>query len=237
MKKPSLSQEKGGNFVRTVKDSQSNNQTTNLAPPELRENLGREVFDFDEPASPDSPPEIPFQVQAMPQESPERSPKNFLKFLVPVLIGFILVFGVFLAWNYRQSLGLESFFNRVSVKIKTVLKNTGGENQVVSQAEVPQALEGRVKNLEEKQKDFATIESLRKIEDFLKRADTDADNLSDYDEVNVYKTDPAKKDTDGDGFDDKVEIENGFNPSGQGKMAAIPNITFENSRKLPALPN
>lgn len=42
--------------------------------------------------------------------------------------------------------------------------------------------------------------------------DTDADLISDYDEVYIYKTNPLVSDTDGDGADDKWEIDNNFNP-------------------------
>lgn len=42
--------------------------------------------------------------------------------------------------------------------------------------------------------------------------DTDGDSVSDYDEVNKYKTDPIKTDTDGDGFPDGLEIIQGHDP-------------------------
>lgn len=48
--------------------------------------------------------------------------------------------------------------------------------------------------------------------------DTDKDSLSDKMEVEVYGTDPTKKDTDGDGFGDAIEVLNGFNPLGEGKL-------------------
>ncbi len=49
-------------------------------------------------------------------------------------------------------------------------------------------------------------------------ADSDGDGLSDYDEYHKYKTDPAKSDTDSDGYSDKVEIDGGYNPLGEGKL-------------------
>lgn len=42
--------------------------------------------------------------------------------------------------------------------------------------------------------------------------DTDKDGLSDYEEINVYQTNPLSADTDGDGYLDKIEIMNGYNP-------------------------
>ena len=43
--------------------------------------------------------------------------------------------------------------------------------------------------------------------------DSDKDGITDYDEINIYNTDPFAADSDGDGFNDDVEIEAGFNPS------------------------
>lgn len=43
-------------------------------------------------------------------------------------------------------------------------------------------------------------------------ADTDADGLTDLDEVKTHKTDPLKEDTDGDGKLDGNEIRRGTNP-------------------------
>ena len=48
--------------------------------------------------------------------------------------------------------------------------------------------------------------------------DSDFDGLSDKLEIEKYKTDPLKKDTDGDGFGDGVEVLNGYNPAGAGKL-------------------
>lgn len=43
--------------------------------------------------------------------------------------------------------------------------------------------------------------------------DTDSDGLSDFDEINVYKTSAYLKDTDSDGIDDKAEVEKGTDPN------------------------
>lgn len=42
--------------------------------------------------------------------------------------------------------------------------------------------------------------------------DRDNDGISDEDETSIYKTDPEKKDTDGDGFSDWTELNNGYSP-------------------------
>ena len=45
-------------------------------------------------------------------------------------------------------------------------------------------------------------------------SDTDADGISDYDEIHVYKTNPLSTDSDGDGFSDLEEIANVRKPEG-----------------------
>ncbi len=48
--------------------------------------------------------------------------------------------------------------------------------------------------------------------------DTDDDGLTDAEEFNYYLTDPAKPDSDGDGYIDGIEVANGFNPLGNGSL-------------------
>ncbi len=45
------------------------------------------------------------------------------------------------------------------------------------------------------------------------QTDTDADGLSDYDEKYIYHTSIYLKDSDGDGYSDKEEIDNGYDPN------------------------
>lgn len=52
-----------------------------------------------------------------------------------------------------------------------------------------------------------------------RKADTDADGVSDGQEVLTYGTNPLNPDTDGDGFNDGVEMRNGYNPRGTGKCS------------------
>lgn len=47
----------------------------------------------------------------------------------------------------------------------------------------------------------------------LKTKDTDGDGLSDYDELNIYKTSPYLEDTDGDGLKDGDEVKAGTDPN------------------------
>lgn len=62
----------------------------------------------------------------------------------------------------------------------------------------------------------------------LQQKDTDDDGLSDYDELNRYKTSPYLKDSDSDTYDDNAEIASGNDPNcpkGQDcAIAAVPDI-------------
>ncbi|MCX6782299.1 MAG: hypothetical protein NTW66_04265 [Candidatus Magasanikbacteria bacterium] len=48
--------------------------------------------------------------------------------------------------------------------------------------------------------------------------DTDADGLTDGDEVIIWKTNPLNPDTDGDSYLDGDEVRHGYNPLGDGKL-------------------
>lgn len=48
--------------------------------------------------------------------------------------------------------------------------------------------------------------------------DSDADGLSDVEEIERWKTDPTNPDTDGDSYADAFEIANGYNPNGSGML-------------------
>jgi len=52
-------------------------------------------------------------------------------------------------------------------------------------------------------------------------ADTDGDDLNDYEEAKVYHTDPLRADTDGDSYPDGVEVKNGYDPNGPGRLLIV----------------
>ena len=66
--------------------------------------------------------------------------------------------------------------------------------------------------------DGLTDEEEKKLGTDINLVDSDADGLFDKEEVRVYKTDPLKKDTDGDGHLDGAEVKQGFDPLGPGKL-------------------
>lgn len=59
--------------------------------------------------------------------------------------------------------------------------------------------------------------------------DSDKDGIADYDEVNIYKTDPFSADSDGDGFTDGAEILGGYDPH---STASEILVTYESPKDM-----
>ncbi|MFH0873524.1 MAG: hypothetical protein V1846_01640 [Candidatus Komeilibacteria bacterium] len=62
----------------------------------------------------------------------------------------------------------------------------------------------------------------------LKNKDTDADGLTDYDEIYLYGTSPYLKDTDSDGVADGTEVQRGTDPNCDQKKGACTGMRFIN---------
>ncbi|MBU0722624.1 hypothetical protein KKH46_00175 [Patescibacteria group bacterium] len=73
--------------------------------------------------------------------------------------------------------------------------------------------------LEKVMKEKKEVLSARVQEDIFN--DSDKDGISNYDEVNIYNTDPANVDSDGDGYVDGAEILGGFDPTQPAVEATI----------------
>lgn len=58
-----------------------------------------------------------------------------------------------------------------------------------------------------------------------KNWDSDADELSDGDEVIIWKTNPLNPDSDGDTFKDGAEVRAGYSPTGAGRLFEPPTTT------------
>jgi plastocyanin len=93
--------------------------------------------------------------------------------------------------------------------------------------------ENKTKELEDKisgTTGFASSADLETLKNILKTTDSDKDGLSDYDEVVIYKSNPNLRDTDGDGFSDKTEVDRGFSPTGPGKLEVTEQMTTEEKK-------
>jgi len=64
--------------------------------------------------------------------------------------------------------------------------------------------------------------------------DSDKDNLKDWQEIQIYHTDPCKQDTDGDGYLDGEEVASGYDPAKKAPGDELPGTTPKGPRPLPA---
>lgn len=100
---------------------------------------------------------------------------------------------------------------------KLAAKNTTEVQQVKSEEKVDKPAEPYL-FANDQDKDGIKDEEEKKLGTSDYEFDTDKDGLSDSSEINEWKTDPTKADTDGDGFGDGIEVIKGYNPLGSGKL-------------------
>lgn len=91
-----------------------------------------------------------------------------------------------------------------------VLKKFPNEEGVLLKTEVDAYLTQMISELSDITSKNETLIKERLGEALVK--DSDKDDVSDYDELNLYHTNPFAADTDGDGYIDSVEIQLGYNP-------------------------
>ncbi len=121
----------------------------------------------------------------------------------------------------------KRFENKIVIAAQRSIKNVGyiaDEFGIDLDEEDLEQLEKEVQNklaeLEEVIKERREVLKERVNDDRVFQ-DSDNDGISNYDEVNIYNTDPFTADSDGDGFFDGAEILGGFNPNNSASEAVL----------------
>lgn len=165
-----------------------------------------------------------------PRPSPKKS--SHIGLILGFVFVFLLIFGLFIALGilYLQTSSFKAKISELSQTAqlspqeletqKTKLANLEKELTDLKKAEAEKinSLEDKINKISQTQTASVDTESIKQLEMILKLTDTDSDGLSDYDEAITYGTNPNLKDTDKDKYPDKVEIDNGYNPLGSGKL-------------------
>ena len=166
------------------------------------------------------PPSKKPEVQAPAPRPPKSKGGWGTKILMVLLIFLILGVAGVGAYFY---LGLSSKDSSLDSKIgenkATSAENKDKVDKLQTSASEVETLKQKVDAMEKESADYAQSSKLETIMTYLKTEDSDKDGLSDYDEVMIYKSSRYKKDTDGDGYDDKTEVDGGFNPNGPGRLS------------------
>lgn len=140
---------------------------------------------------------------------PQPPTRHFPWRLVVIIIAVLIVAVLVVIWlQQRQPEG-------------TTVNNQNGLN-----TNIPD-LPSTFNQIPDQDRDRLTDNQEKELKTNPNSADTDSDQLNDYDEVAIYKTDPLNPDSDGDGFSDGYEVTHGFNPNGEGELLDI-NKALEN---------
>lgn len=168
-----------------------------------------DIFSGTEPENKPKPFREKEKTEAEPAQIPdERLRKDNIKKIL-ILSGIAFTFILFCFASYYAFI----FFTKPQ-KIDTIIINEGAVNDSGND-DFENDLNGDLDELDVNKKNMEDSEGKKENEsltedeeeDEEKEAmDADKDGISDYDEINIYKTDPLSSDTDGDGLTDYEEI-------------------------------
>lgn len=125
------------------------------------------------------------------------------------------------------AVSISSYFIFRKKDIQPIQEIITPEKQAAIKLEIENKYEQQMKSLDvaldkarevDTDLDGLTNEEEKKIGTDINKVDTDRDGLMDSSEVNDYRTNPLKADTDGDSYEDGVELRSGYNPIGPGKL-------------------
>ena len=105
-------------------------------------------------------------------------------------------------------------------KRREIVSDTLRDEKLRDEADdIDRELEIKFADLEKK---VETFERLRRDKSEGSTAlDTDKDGISDFDEINIYNTNPNSPDSDNDGFNDGIEIVRGYDPTSDEPEAIV----------------
>lgn len=175
----------------------------------------------------------PASVPTAPRFSPSalKSPKFFI---VIAVVAFILVIGGFTYYYIRQA----------NLTRQKLLKPVPPAAEVLPAAIIPEAAPTPTAPEETTTTTAPVAAPLPSVifpfKNYIKTLDTDNDGLTDEEEKN-YGTDPAKPDSDSDGYVDSLEVDNLYNPIGfkpvrlidSGRVKVYSNPTYNYSIYYP----
>jgi len=144
---------------------------------------------------------MPREVMDNKEVKSKRSYKKIIVFIGLVIVLLLMIVG-----------GLYLLLSKQKQDEK--IQNTDSKNQ--EESPIAEAIKEKSKT--DNDLDGLTDKEEEKYNLNKDSVDTDGDGLLDEAELNRFNTDPKKKDTDGDGYLDGVEVRNGYNPNGSGKL-------------------
>lgn len=187
-------------------------------------------------AVPPPTPTIPTQERSTPPpetagemyQIAEPKTSRWIMVAIIALVGIGLIIGLIM-WVYVNIIAAppvqESTIPETPTEIEQATETTPTEDIITPETVDTSILFGEPIDTDEDGLDDAQEKSLGTDP---QNWDTDGDDLSDADEIVVWKTDPLNPDSDGDNFLDGHEVKNGYNPGGPGKIFEPPTTQGEN---------
>lgn len=159
-----------------------------------------------------------------------KSPKIIL---IISLVVFVLVIGGFTYYYIRQA-------NQIRQKLLQPAPPLAAEVALPVQEEAPAVVLPSEIATTTPPAVFTLPSAIFPFKNYVKTLDTDNDGLTDEEEK-IFNTDPAKPDSDNDGFVDSLEVENLYNPTGfkpvrlidSGRVKVYTNPTYNYSIYCP----
>lgn len=192
--------------------------------PEGQETKGpkpvEDIFSSTEEAAKVEKPAV-FQPKA-PEPYVEEGAHGFDKryFVLGLLVLGVIALGAGGYYFYNQYQGKQKTMdNNVEQKQEGTQEQQDAQNQDSNQSADNAAVNTPPTN--DQDQDGITDEEESALGTNANDIDSDTDGLFDREEVKVYKTNPMNPDTDGDGHQDGIEVKNGFNPNGPGKLFEV----------------
>lgn len=176
----------------------------------------------DQPVNPNIPSPTPIQsIPSAPVPTPPPSISSELRMSTGKIILFVAGAAIIVAIagfiSYYVLSARESVVPAIVTQEPTEQTTTPAEeNPVIEQPVVEEPV------VVDTDKDGLTDEEEETLGTSPRSSDTDRDELYDYEEVQVYHTNPLSKDSDDDGYEDGVEIAGGYDPNGPGKLLELP---------------
>lgn len=167
-----------------------------------------DIFQSTDPKQTVAQPTRPAPVTSAPRPSVQLHSSR--RWLWPAIGGLVLVIGIgaVVVMRLRQE-PQETPVENSNTAVTSTTTNTSTTTEEVKTA---------VSGVADADRDGLLDEEETKLGTKVDLADTDRDGLGDGEEARVYKSDPKRPDTDGDGNPDGAEVQKGYNPTGTGVL-------------------
>jgi serine/threonine protein kinase len=144
---------------------------------------------------------------------PQQSSNNNMSLIIAMVVVLLAIVGggLFFVYNTReQNPEVDTMATTAAIATAEI-----GTAEAIANLSAADSTATAIWLDEDDDRDRLTNGEEIELNTFPDKRDTDEDGIDDYEEVNLYHTDPIVSDTDGDGLKDGNEIERGLDPANE----------------------